>query len=305
MIPATVGELIEETRRFLQGTTRGSMNTLATTVNSSTTAIVAVSDLANAITKGAFITIDDEIMYVADTDEATKTSTVIRELLGTTAAAHTAGATIYVGTRFPTPLIRDALAAEIASWPKTVYATDAVTLSVASNTLGVNLLGVPAEFYEVLNVLRKPVTGAQAYSPFSTSWARLGYRVEKNMDTAEFASGAALFLEESHAGGFTVRVVYSRPFVLDEFDTDATELVDDVLLSQSMIDIPPYGAAWRLLSGREVLRTALEAQGESRNAQETPSGATIRAASAFEAFRDKRLSEEAEKLMNAHGWRMT
>ena len=89
------------------------------------------------------------------------------------------------------------------------------------------------------------------------------------------------------------------------FALSTTNLITDCGLEQFMTDIPPYGAAWRLVSGKEVLRNALEAQGEARQASDIPAGAVLRSASVLEQFRDKRLDEAGDILLSRHGWRRT
>lgn len=307
---ATVGDLVTQTRRLITGTARGALNQLNADINSSVTTLNCTYDLGANVVKSAYLTIDDEILYVWSVDSSTKTVTVARAQLGTTAASHTASTIIEVGARFPKPLIRDALYDEINSWPKQVYATAATNLDVGTNSYGVDLGTIPSTFYDVLQVLKKPIVNvSNRYDTLATLWKNVGYRVERHLDTAEFASGAALFLNDAWSGGYRLRVVYSRPFDLSGFSTDATSLTAAVGtglgMEPSMTDIAPYGAAWRLVSGREVLRTATEAAGEARAAGDVAQGSIIRAASALEQFRDKRLAEEANILLARHSWRRT
>lgn len=306
MSATDVDDLIGQTRRLLQGMTRGSLNKLATTMDASVTSVVTTFELGASLAAHAYLCIDDEIMYVYDADGPLQTLTVERAQLGTTAAAHTAGAQIECNPRFPRPVIRDALQEEIASWPRGLYATASVSLSVPTNNLSVDLGAIPSTFIDILEVLRRPSTTSSSLSlqPFSTSWPEIGYRYERGLPTADFPSGSALFLNEAMSGGYTIRVVYSLPFVTAVF-TDATSLVSTMLLEASMVDIPPYGAAARLLAGREAQRSAMEAQGEARAPVEVRVGETLRSAAGLQAWRDKRIVEEAERLAGRFRWRRT
>lgn len=299
----TVGDLVQQTRRHLFGMSRGQLNKLTSGIDDSVTTLSYTYDTTIAV--NAYVAIDDELLFVWAVDESNRALTVARAQLGTVAASHATDAMIEVSPRFPLPTIRDALQDEITSWPNGVYATFSETYSVGSNTLALDLVGVPSNYYDILDVVKKPTTSStiSANDPFSTSWKQVGFRPQRDMDTAEFSSGTALFLNETASGGYMVRVSYAAPFDVTTF-TDATTLAA-IGLEPSMVDIPPYGAVWRLLSGREVFRTALEAQGENRNAQEVPVGQTIRAASAFEGFRNQRLAEESIRLLNRHSWRRT
>jgi hypothetical protein len=304
--PVTVGDLIGQTRRYLQGTARGALNVLGAAMTDTTgTMVTFLYDLGQSVVKQSYICADDEIMYVLDVQPSAKTATVIRAQLGTTATTHANGTVVECQARFPKPFIRDALQDDIESWPDTVYAQAAVTLSVPSNSYSVDATPIPSNFISILEVTRKPTTTATAsIDPLKTSYPQIGYRYERNLDTANFASGTAFFLDRADTGGYTIRVVYSLPFVTATFD-DSVNLVSTVLLEATMTDIPPLGAAARLLSGREVLRSQLEAQGEARNANEIRVGETLRSATQLRAMRDQRLSEESTRLLGRFGWRRT
>lgn len=302
----TVATLIGQTRRHLVGMSRGSLNRLDADIGISTTTAVATFDLGTSIAKNAYIAIDDEIMYVYDVDQTAKSITMERAQLGTTGNGHSAGTQIECNPRFPKPVIRDALQQEIASWPRTVYQVSAVSLNVPTNNLSVDCAGIPANFYEILEVVRRPNTASsqQQLSSLSTSWPEVGFRYERNMAVTDYPSGTALFLNSSQFGGYTVRVTFSAPFTVSIFD-DSTDLEATCGLARSMIDIPPFGAAATLLAGRESSRSAMEAQGEARAPVEVPVGATLRSASGLQQWRDKRLTEEGIRLIGDNGWRRT
>ena len=302
---ATVGDLIQQTRRLLTGSARGAMNRLTSDIDNAVTNIPLDFDPGAALGKGGYICIDDEIMYVWQM--LSNVAVVQRGELGTVPAAHTGGTIVEVNARFPKPMIRDALYDEIDSWPQSVYRTQGFNVDVATNSYGVDLTPLPATAYDVKQVLKKPTTTASLvrFDPFDTVWRNVGFRLERGMDPAEFASGTALFLNEAMPGGYTLRIVYAGPFDLSLFATDATNLISDCGLEPFMTDIPPYGAAWRLVAGKEVVRTALEAQGEARQTSDTPAGAILRSATALEQFRDKRLGEAGNVLVGRHGWRRT
>lgn len=305
MSATTVGGLVAEAKRSLLGMHRAQLNVLNANISSGATSLVTTYALQN-ISAGMYICIDDEMFIVWVVDATSKTVTVQGAQLGTTAAAHVAGTIIEVAPRYPQPVIRDALQEDIASWPKTLYQTASVTLAVASSSLGVDLAGAPATFYDILDVVRQPSTASSMTSTdvFRTSWSQRGWRVQRNMPTANFASGTALFLEDLRSIAYNIVVTYSYPFDLSAFATDATSLLaGGVGLRASMVDIPVLGAMWRLVSGRESLRVAMEAQGESRQANEVPAGSILRAGEQFMGLRDKRIADESLKLLNEHPWK--
>jgi hypothetical protein len=199
---------------------------------------------------------------------------------------------VEVNPRFPKFLIRRALKDEVRSWGRKLYATQSATLTPTSRA--VNLNGVD-EFFHVLAVEASPRSG-------SDMWYPVKFRTVSQMDTVDFASGRAILLEHELDTGQRLRVTIARPFELDAF-ADSTDLQVNVGLAASMLDIPPLGAAWRLMAGREVMRTAVEGQGQPRNAAEVPPGHNIQTAQALKELRDARLNEEAMRLALQYNWK--
>jgi len=74
-------------------------------------------------------------------------------------------------------------------------------------------------------------------------------------------------------------------------------------LSSPMEDCLRYGAAWRMMSHREVKRTFTEGQGEPRNAEETPPGHITQIAEQMRRMRNERMAEEARRLAAEYPWR--
>lgn len=292
----TVRELIAETQQMLRGMSRTTRNRLTNARDADDTDFTLDFTFEQSIAADTFLVVDDEILYVWSVNSSSMTVVVERGAEGTTAAAHDAGATVYVNPRFARPSIRRALKEEIASWPRNVYRILQTQLAIPATGYAVDLGLAATDFIDVLEVRRVPTAG--------DPWRSVKFDLARDQTAADFASGHALFISELGLQGATVNVVYSAPFDLTTFD-DTTNLVSTVGLSSRMTDIPPMGAAWRLLSGQEALRTAMEARGQHRPAEDVPAGATLRAAAGFKSFRDLRLQEEAGDLLARHGWRST
>lgn len=91
----TKRQLIDGVRRHLASWP--SNDPLATTVNATTNSIVLTNTpVLEFAGQKSLIEIEDEVMLVVDMDVPTKTATVIRGYQGTTAAGHTAGATVSI-----------------------------------------------------------------------------------------------------------------------------------------------------------------------------------------------------------------
>lgn len=287
---STVAALIEETRAHLMGAHTVQLNKLSTTMNTSVASVVMDYD-TSFIARGSTLCIGDELMYVWALNPATRTATVERGYLGTTAAAHTAGDLIESNPRFPTPMIRAELKKEIASWDQRIWTTTEVEIAIGATERTVNLTSAPANFLHVLRV-RTPVSST-VLTP-----RNLDFRVERGY--GDYASGTALILNQTLGEAQTVSVLYATPFVLTTF-TDATDLVDDIGIPSSALDIPPLGAAWRLLSTREVSRTNIESAPEPRVAQDVPAGHIIQTARQLKQIRDERIGEEGRLLNHRYG----
>lgn len=297
-----VSDLIARTKADLYGNERGLFNLLASSITTTDTQLTTTYDLA-ALSAGAYLGIEDELIYVW-VSPAPKTLTIQRGMLGTTPAAHAAGTFIEVQPRFPQFVIRNALQDEINSWPNGLYSVASVSLSVSAWQRGIDAVGIPSNWLRILEVRRAPLPGLD-------SWPEVKVRAERNADPTQFPSGTALYLNRimwtsltwpQVSSAFTLRVTYAVPFTTTTF-TDATDLVATCGLDQDLLDIPRLGACWRLLGPREASRTSVQAQAESRDQREVPTGMTQRVALGMKAQRDDRIRQEVERRISSYGWR--
>ena len=67
-------------------------------------------------------------------------------------------------------------------------------------------------------------------------------------------------------------------------------------LQASAYDLPPLGAAIRLMSGREIKRNFTETQGDSRRATEVPAGAVQQSSTGLKLLRAQRIVAECARL---------
>lgn len=286
----TVSQLIEETRRLIYGSQRMSQNRLAGTgMTNSTPTLTLEFDVQDAV-RGSILAIDDELMWVITSDPSSKLVTVMRGHLGTTAATHAVGAIIEVNPRFPRIYIKRTLQQEIDSWGTRLYkvTTQNIPFSSASRIYD---LGI-SNFISVLDVK------LSAYPGRTTRSSPYRWTVLRDMDTVEFASGSAFeFLGDYPTTG-TVRIKVAQKFDVSSW-TDATD-VETLGIATSMLDIPPIGAAWRLMSAKEIGRTNMQAQPEPRRSEEVPAGHIASVAAQLKKLRDDRIDEERWTLMQRY-----
>ncbi|MBM4407834.1 MAG: hypothetical protein FJ038_04350 [Chloroflexi bacterium] len=277
--------LIEQTRGHLLGSHRPIYNRLGTGMDASIETI-ELEFAADAVSRGSVLGLADELMYVWTI--SANNAVVQRGYLGTTPAVHAEGTMIEVNPRFPQGLLRTSLKNEIASWGQRIPRMQAVEVDVTTSTR-VYELDVEPDFFHLLEIML--VTTVSGAAP-----KRVGGRAQRNY--AEVASGTALILTDVCEG--TAICTVAGPFDLTAFDDD-TELEDDCGVPSTALDIPPLGAAWRVLSTREVARTAIDAQPEPRAAQDVQAGHIIQTARQLKALRDERIGEEGRLIQHRYG----
>ena len=95
--------------------------------------------------------------------------------------------------------------------------------------------------------------------------------------------------------GTEIEFTYKAPFVL------ATSLADDPVedcgLSETMLDIPPLGAAASLLRTTDARRNQITAQGDARRAAEVPSSVNLSTASVLDREYKMRVQDEYARLI--------
>lgn len=291
----TVADLVEETLDHLSTSATNRLNFLGATLDTDDTTLTFTDPVAFAV--GNLLGISGtEVVYVRSVNKSDQTAIVRRAVRGTEAQVHAANAIVDVGARFMRSSIRRALRAEIASWRSSVFRVRSASVPMGAGAKAVDVPGLVGDYYHLLKV-----EADRAWSS-SGSWPELDATVMDPAPASAFASGRALVLSLPAPDATTVFVTWSAPFDVSVF-TDTTLVEATVGLSFSMCDIPALGAAWRLLTAREAARSATEAQGEPRLAEEVPPGSASSAGMVFKKLRDGRLGEEALRLRERYPFR--
>lgn len=279
-------DLVEETRRQLDSGGRPEMNRLTTTINSAALTLDVDFD-PGGIVEGAMLAIDLELIYVWSVSG--DTATIQRAMLGTTPAAHTSGAIIYVNPRWSNFTIFTAINQELAalSAPTNgLFQMKIVDLTYNAARRGYDLTSV-TDLIDVYDV-RADFPGP------ARDWPRLHWNIlARNQSTTDFPSGLALQLNQGGYPGRTIRVQYKAPF------TPFAALTDNLTvtgLAATAADIPPLGALARLVAPREIKRSITDSQPESRAATEVPPGTSRATAGGLLQLRQLRIREEAGRL---------
>lgn len=283
---STAGALITRASRQLLSGTVEERNKLATTVTSADTSIVLSYDLGG-FREGSVIEIESELMYVWTSASATKTLTVERGYDGTTAAAHTAGAVATVNPRFPRQQMLDALNSDIDDLSSTVnglFRVVAQDISYNGSDRQINLTSAT----DVIDLLDVRLRYLASDFPVLRK-----VRLQRNLPTADFASGLAIVFDEPVMAG-TLRVVTKREFT--RASSESSDVQSVCFVPQSCEDILEMGVILRMMNGREIKRNFIESQGDTRRSDEVPAGSTRDSLTNIQRLRRERIVAEAARL---------
>ena len=191
-------------RQLLSGTVE-ERNKLAASINDSATSIVLSYDLGGN-RAGSVVEIESELVYVWESNTATKTLIVERGYAGTTATSHPSGALTTLTPRFPRQQMLDALNAELDDYSSTangLFKVAAISLTYNGSDRQIDLTGA-SNVIELIDVRLRYL--ADDYPVIR------GVRLQRDLPTADFASGFALVFDDAVQSG-TLRVRYKSPFV--------------------------------------------------------------------------------------------
>lgn len=278
----TTAQVLARSRRMMMASGRDQLNKLNGSITNSVTTLT-FEFAAGPIQAGAVLAIDLELIYVWSV--AAQIATVQRGYLGSTAATHADDALIYVNPIVSDFALLEAVNEELASMSSATLLYQAKTATITATTA--SSYNLAADALRILAVQYNDYTGDDW--PLVWRWDLLPLQ-----DTGEFASGVALRFYEMPLPGRTVRVTYAAP--LGTLSTLADNVETTTGIPSSAVDIPAIGAAARLLAAREARRSSVDAQPESRQAQDVPPGTARSASAQLFALRDRRLKEESAKL---------
>lgn len=300
-MPTTVGDAVDRClSTWLLGTWSSTLNGVQGGIDAFATEIDCSLPLSG-IGTGAFVALENELCYVAETDQTNNRLIVLRHQRGTAAAAHVAGTTIEVNPRFPRFLVRQMMQADLASWPGSLYN---VQHFAGSSSFATRTIQVPQSINGfvprgVLKVRRKSLS-------FADDRYRRTNGYEVLFDLLDDAAGDPVIgvvqLNDNTCIDSTYAVQVACDFNVEAVGDDDNDLVDDVGLSGGMQEILELGAAYRLLMGRGSVRLFPEAQGQSRAAQEVGSGDIPRLAEMLLQLKNDRMGEEAGNLLRRSGF---
>jgi len=294
----TVGDAVTRTKRLLHSNTRTELDAIHTTITAAATTI-RLKYQTDGIRAGSYISVGDdtqgyETMYVHARNG--EYATVQRSVDGSTAVAFTGDTTdadvvdttIEVEPRFTGHQILEAVKDAILAMPNNLYAVNTVEVSFSTTQQSVTT-AFASGFNQILSATRTARSGEDRLLAF-------------NVKVQEYDGAYEVIRQEGIEKAVTVNLTYAHPFVTSPL-TLGIDLVNAVGMTVEMTDIPALGAAASLLLGEESLRLDLHSQGDSRSDAAVAAGDRARYSLVLQAQYDRRVSQEARRLMSKWGIR--
>lgn len=290
----TAADLIEETRLHLTSGKNEQINELQADYTAGSGSMTFKHDL-KGITPGATISVGLNTLYVVSITESSKVATVIAGQQGSADANVNAGTIVRVQPRWTDSRIFKELNNDLRSLSSPslgLYRQKVKVITFSSLVAGYDLAADVISVDEV----RVDMPGSVRDQPPIRS-----FEVIRQADTLLFPSGVALRINEPGWPGRALRVKYRAPFASL---ASLASTVASTGLPDSAVDLPPMGAALRLIAVKEIARNQTEAQPDTRRAGEVPPGAVLGSYRGLAGMRAQRIEEERSRLRAQNPIRM-
>ena len=290
-----VADVVRHAKRLLHSNTRTELDAIHTEITAVATTI-RLKYQADGIRAGSYIsvsksdgTLAPETMYVHARNG--EYATVLRGVDGSTAYAWEADTSIIeVEPRFSEWQILEAARDAIQALPSNLHAVSTTTVTFSTTEQSVTSSDLATTgFTRVLSATRTARSGEDRLVKF-------------NIKVQEYAGAYEVIRQEGIEKSVTVNLTYAHPFVISTLDP-GTNLVTTAGMSIEMIDIPGLGAAASLMLADEATRLDLHAAGDSRVDVALNPGDRTRYSLILQAQYDRRVSQEARRLMAKYGVR--
>jgi hypothetical protein len=270
------------------------LNRLKTAYVAGSGTMVFDFDMAG-IRSGTVISVGTSTFYVWEANVNLKSATVQANWDGTLDQDLPAGSIVRVAPRFTDAQILRAINEDIhdlSSPSSGLFQIGTAELTYDSASVGYDLSAAP----NMISPIELRVENPGSFK----EWTRIPsfkFRIVKGAPTGDegFESGMALFLYDTWAGatGDRLHLTYRKGFnqLSNSYSTKLSTGIPS-----SAWDIPPIGAAISLMAGREIKRSFVEAQGDSRRAAEVTAGTSTSSVRALIALRQQRITAEKQRL---------
>lgn len=283
----TIADLVADARRMTYGSMTEQINVFANNAVAGATTLEMELDVTG-ITPGSIFCSGLNVWYVKGVNAATKEVFVIPGYDNSPQDAVATGDIVLIKPRVTTWFLFNAINDEIrklSSPMNGLYRVGTWTVDVSPTY---QTYEVPSEALGMTNLLRVryrwPGT-PDVWSdlrPSSYRWivSETGNKIQVLVNVPS---------------GTEIEFTYKSPFV------EAASLDDDPIadcgLAQTMLDLPPLGAAATLLKTTDARRNQISAQGDPRRAGEVPSGVNLSSAAMMDRDYKMRVQDEYTRLV--------
>ena len=294
---AKIADVVRHVKRLVNSNTRTEQDVLKVAIadTSDDTTFILKRD-TTGIRTGSYISVNNaagtnlpETMYVYERNDVNVT--VRRGIDGSYTRAWEADTSIIeVEPRFTEWQILESVRDAIQALPDNLYAVATTTADFSTTKQSVTSSALATTgFSQILSATRTARSGEDRLLAF-------------NVKIQEYGGAYEVIRQESIEKAVTAQLTYAHPFVSTTLDPD-TDLVSTVGMTVEMLDIPALGAAASLLLGEESVRLDLHSQGDSRSDAAVAAGDRARYSLVLQAQYDRRVSQEARRLMAKYGIR--
>ena len=300
MSRSLVCSAVDRVKRQLASSFRYEINTLATNLSTVATTVTFGYDLPASVIPGAVISAKQELMRVMQVDRIAQTITVLRGWNGSERLNHSTGDEVMINPRFSGMDIYEALIDELTSWGADLYRILGRVETVSDSQDTINLPQSWRNIYGIIDVRR------QWTDEDSSSWPRLSGRLQKGVagTWTDGPSSGALFRMFPPVRAGAVYLLAAAPLDVDSISWTA-DLVEDIGMQASQLDVLDMGIKWRLLGDAEAGRSARVAQDQPRRAEEVPPRSASDEATRIYPLYVRRKQEEVDRLRWQYPLRFT
>lgn len=297
----STADLVNEIERdFLVPISRPEYDLVDTSYNTSVTSIVL--EHTDTLIAGSLLDVNFELMTVFAWNQNSRTATVRRGHLGTTAASGTAGDLVRINPRFSSVSILDAVTDELRSWDDRLFRVDTDAVSFGASDLAVEVTP-GASPWRLLAARKRPTSTDTVLGDETRTLVPL--RLTRSEPSATFTSGYAVHLDGPPFGvATTVDVFYALPFTLAGLSS-SSNLQSTHGLSDGMLEILKWGAIWRLTAGRETVRSDVTVHSRPDLQQNVGAGVLLQEGMSYRKLRDDAYDREVRKLLAVWPYRFS
>jgi hypothetical protein len=293
---ATLLNMIDEVSINLSGYTlqQDRATHIITDVAATASTIAAPITLSLASTDSVgkgIVEIDEELFWIDNYDRVGNTATIApygRAYLGTTLAAHTAGAKVTIAPTFPRFVIKRAINDTISAIGSSIFAANTTTITSNSAVSAFRLpaTGTTLNIRNILAIAYQALGSSKEWIPIRS------YRFDGNANSTAFTSSQTVSIYDYIPSGRSVQIVYATDPV--PFTSNSENFATQTGLPESCKDLIILGATYRLLSNLDPARASMVSPQADETDSKRPYGSSQSLTRQVYALFTQRLNEEVK-----------